>query len=293
MIIKINFSFLKKITVISLLPIVIYGCGNSLPEASDEQIIEFFSHGNFGFSRNKVISEDTVQCLATLSNASFDGFEAPPKELADFMRADCQSMLLNMVNDKNINLVGFKMKDFENKDLTKRVYNLRKVSIIADEQRRIEDEKKATERRIEDEKKAAERRIEAEKKAKQKAIDDLKQQRDKYAAFVNSLDEQLLKLRHTCDEFQILSEEIRNVNENKAIMLKWDWKDNCKNDPATIKIEANKLLAKFDQVQISGSGNSWYFSTPYIPNHLNELAITNSIKFLNNKISEMKTILGR
>ncbi|UXM95456.1 hypothetical protein N5853_02115 [Bartonella sp. HY329] len=312
-------KLLKKYAIVALLPFALYGCGSSLPEATDDQLIEFFSHdGISGFgpaSRDqdapKLISNSMVDCLAALSGASFKGFEAPPKELADFMRADCQSGLLRLVNNKEVNVIGFKMKDFESKELTERVYKLREKNKAAYDQyiivkRKKEEEQREIERqeqqrqleareqeRQRQEEARKQREIENGKKARQKVLDELNQKREQYAAIVASLDDHFAQLRRTCDEFKTLNEEVRKVNQNRGIMLGWTWDDKCKIDTAKIKIEANELLAKWNELEPQGSGTSWYYIELYISSRLNGVDITNAIKVLDKGILEMKTILGR
>lgn len=301
--IKINIRFLKKSIIIALLPLALYGC-NSLPEATDEQLIEFFSsvdvHG-FGHYRGaanepKVIGKATVECLAALSGASFEDFEAPPKELADLMRATCQSAFLNAVNDKNINVIQFKMKDFENKELTERVYKLRAVSVAASEQYRIEQNKKREEERQEQEKKREiekQRQLAAENEAKQKAIAELKQARDQYAAFVTSLDTRLPQLRATCNEHKALSDEYRKIDANKGAMYNLMRDDICTSNFAKLKSEANELLSKWNRLKVDGYGTTWRFHKPYLNTLADDNRINSVMEKLTKEINEMKSKLGR
>ncbi|UXM95455.1 hypothetical protein N5853_02110 [Bartonella sp. HY329] len=305
--IKINIKFLKKSIIIALLPLALYGC-NSLPDATDEQLIEFFSsvdvHG-FGDYRDdanepKVIGKATVECLAALSGASFEDFEAPPKELADLMRATCQSALLNAVNDKNLNVIQFKMKDFESKELTERVYKLRAVSIAAYDRYRVEQNKKEEEQReIKRQEQEKQREIEkqrqlaAENEAKQKAIGELKQARDQYAAFVTSLDTRLPQLRKTCNEHKALTEEYRKVDSTRAATINLMRDDICKSNFAQLKSQANELLSKWNKVKVTGQGTYWRFDKPYLNTLAEDGRINKTMEKLTKEINEMKSKLGR
>ncbi|UXN06271.1 hypothetical protein [Bartonella sp. HY761] len=301
--IKINSKFLKKSIIVTLLPFALYGC-NSLPEATDEQLIEFFSHNPMGmngrFGGPPVIPMSTVECLAILSNASFDGFEKPPKEWADMMRVDCQGFLLGLVNDKDINVIGFKMKDFESKELTERVYKLHGVSIAASDQYRVEQNKKFEEQsekeRQEQERKREiekQRQLEAENEAKQKAIAELKQARDQYAAFVTSLDTRLPQLRATCNEHKALSDEYRKIDANKGAMYNLMRDDICTSNFAKLKSEANELLSKWKRLKVDGYGTTWRFHKPYLNTLADDTRINSVMEKLTKEINEMKSKLGR
>lgn len=299
---RIRSNFLKKYAIVTILSFTIYGCSSSLPEATDDQLIEFFTHGipHDANEKYKVISHSMLNCLAVLSNARFTNYEVPPYDLANSMRVECQKSLLILVNNKNVNLIGFKMHDFENKQLAERIYHIRESGLAANEQYRIEEIKKAEEKRKQQEQELEKKlealrrhQLKAENDAKQKVINKLTRARNDYAAFVTKLNTSLPQLRAICDEYIELTEQIKRVDEKKSIALKWRLPQICKKEFSQLQSEAHEILDQWNRIEVKGEGTYWTFNQPTdVTLGLNN-QIAYATEILTNGIIQMKTILAQ
>jgi len=115
------FSFSSVVFVAGLLA----GCGASVPEATDEEIIALVGEARDTFSRDEnsplVIIKRTVECAEMLSGLNAEIIKDMPAEMLGMIKTKCRQQFDQAVKDSARNTKNFKLEHFENKDFAKRI----------------------------------------------------------------------------------------------------------------------------------------------------------------------------
>jgi len=157
-------KFMRFSSVALTVTVLLAGCGASIPDASDEEIITLLGD-SFAFSPEDksplVVREYVVECANLLSGVNADTIKDLPAATVGERKTACREALDEKIKDASRNAKNFKLEHFENKDFAKRLAQVAessKAAYDAYEAKRLEEIEK---RRAEEQ---AQRRVEAEQK---------------------------------------------------------------------------------------------------------------------------------
>ncbi|MCG8273935.1 hypothetical protein MIC97_20845 [Aquamicrobium sp. NLF2-7] len=230
----------------SILPILA-ACGEKVPEASDEQLLELLGSRSsfFGSEAPLGIPSTVVECTQLLSGLADEIVKDMPAEMLGAFKTECRRGLDDVLKDEAKNPMGFALAHFENQELAERIETLKKSTDEANRQA------------------AAERREREEQEARAAKDAELEKLRGDYAAFVESISERVTAAEPACTEWQDLKAEI-----NEAIQ--WNnWRHRnppaiCSEEQVTaIGTRAQQHLEALNAAEVTGSGTFFSFPTPY------------------------------
>ncbi|UXS43046.1 hypothetical protein FY150_24930 (plasmid) [Agrobacterium tumefaciens] len=195
---------MRGLTVgVAILPLLA-ACGENVPEATDEQLLQLVGSSSsfFGSGAPLSISKRTVECAELLSGLADEVVKDMPEEVLGQIKTECRKGFDEIVKDPVKNPMGFKLAHFENKALAERIAGLKEAS---DEANRV----------------AAEEKREREKaEALAKAEAELEAARTEYQSFVASIDDRVSTAAPLCDEW-LLSQA---AAKEKARMSVWAYR---------------------------------------------------------------------
>src|SRR5690606_15118147 len=97
-------------------------CGNSVPEATDEQLLSLVGNKQtfMGSTVPLSISKRTVECVRVLSGVDEAIYKDMPSEMLGTFKTQCRQDFSERVANKDKNPLGFTIEAFENKELAER-----------------------------------------------------------------------------------------------------------------------------------------------------------------------------
>jgi len=237
---------------------LVAGCGSSVPEATDEEIISFLGDSMGASSRNEnaplVIAGRTKECVEFLSGLNAEIVKDMPAEFLGMVKTECRERFNEIVKDEARNLKGFKLEHFENKNFASRIL------AAAEKSREIYDAYKLEEKK--------QRRIEAEEKLKAERA-EFEQSLSNYELLV---DEIIALCAETEKVKAALREKGNNFMGNQAPRL------NCTHSKEEMLKAADENRAKWAAVEVSET----MFGVDYHPPYINErgLGTVSGLKFI-------------
>lgn len=260
---------------LSLAP-ALAACGDKVPEATDDQLLQILASDSVFSSSDRPLSipKSAVECVRVLSGLDEEIFKDMPAEMLETMKTGCRQELDKHLKDEAKNPMGFQLAHFENKELAERITKLKETS---DEANR---------------KAAQERRQHEEREARAKAERELEELKSQYAGFVQSIDQRIQSARPICDEW-IAAQTALKKKKNK--WNNWSYRQPspiCTDGIAQIRTTAATHLDTLSATEVSGRGTFFNFNKPYFGNASPEW-LDEQVKKLNEDVERMKVDLAR
>ncbi len=111
---------------VAVLPLLA-ACGEKVPEATDEQLLQLLGSSSsfFGSGAPLSISKRTVECAELLSGLADEIVKDMPEVVLGQIKTECRKGFDEVVKDPAKNPMGFKLAHFENKELAERIAALK------------------------------------------------------------------------------------------------------------------------------------------------------------------------
>ncbi|WP_265614926.1 hypothetical protein [Agrobacterium tumefaciens] len=257
---------------VAVLPLLA-ACGEKVPEATDEQILQLLGSNSpfFGSDAPLSISKRTAECAELLSGLADEIVKDMPEEVLGRIKTECRKNFDEVVKDPAKNPMGFKLAHFESKELAGRIAALKASTDEAN-------------RRA-----AQEERARAEQEARAKTESELKDLRSSYGEFVASIDGRVQEAKAVCDEWATVRTEVN-------AKIKWNnWRNRnpsplCTDQVSDIREKARQHLEALNAAEVSGSGTFFSFQKPYFGTASVEW-FDDQLARLKDEISQMKATL--
>lgn len=193
-------------------------CGDSVPEASDGQLISLLGQHEkaYGQTMPPSILRNTEECVRLLAGLEDEIVQDIPDEYLGRIKADCRTDLRDKLHKSELNPMGIELSHFENRELGERVSELAEPSRVA--ARRAWNEARDAKRKAD-----AEAR-EAEQQAK---IDEA---RERIAVIQSELDDRLQEFAQLCAEFIESRQAALDQNIQVPSHLRWSTPGVCQNN---------------------------------------------------------------
>lgn len=242
-------------------------CQPSIPEATDEQIVEIVGSSTETFGI-KVIQKDAIECLRLISGLDDQIFKDAPTTFVAGIKTKCRKELGKRLKDDTRNPMGFELEHFENQDLVTRIELIQK-----DQQKQIEI-----------------RREEAEKAEAQEMVRKVEQAKVDAREHLTYVANWLTEMQVKCGEL----EQLNARRKEQGIELPWQFTinlgSNCKSYLfERVKEDAEENNTKIQELSYSEEDRHWLMIPEFNSSRKSNLQA--ELQELEDKISELKSYL--
>lgn len=211
---------------------ILSACGNSVPEASDEQLLTLL--GDVREVRGETLppslSRGLEECVRLLSGLENEVVKDIPDEIIGQMKADCRSGLRNYLEDPDRNPMGLELAHFEDRELGER------ISALAEPSREA----------------AQQAATEAQERYQQAQIDDAKEE---VANLLSSLDERFATFSDLCTNLAEARETAQAQSVSLPAHLRFYNPQPCNDYYAEqVRTQAEKLEERLSSTEPSTGG---------------------------------------
>lgn len=258
---------------IAVLPLLA-ACGEKVPEATDEQLLQLVGSSStfFGSGAPLSISKRTVECVELLSGLADEIVKDMPDEVLGQIKTECRKGFDEITKDPAKNPMEFKLAHFESKELAERIAALKETTDEAN--RRAAQEKRARE----------------EQEARAKTETELAELKTNYSVFVASIDQRIEAMKPVCEEWLAAQADIKAKDK----WSNWSYRHPsplCTDKEAEIRALAAGHLETLNVAEVTGSGTYYRFQKPYFGNASEEW-FDGQLTKLKEEINQMRIALA-
>ncbi|MBF8222384.1 hypothetical protein [Halomonas sp. 328] len=223
-----NITRKTRLLAFSALP-VLTACGDSIPQATDEQLLTLLGNSREvrGEQLPPSIPRSVEECVRLLSGLEDEVVKDIPAEFLGQMKAECRSGLRNHLEDPERNPMGLELAHFDERELGERISDLAEPSREAAQQAATE----------------------AQERYRQAQIDDAK---EAVAGLLSSLDERLATFNNLCSELSDSREAAQAQGISLPTNLRYYTPPPCNGHYAEqLRTQAENLEERLSSIQPS------------------------------------------
>lgn len=106
---------------------ILAGCSDSLPEMSDQQILELFADRTFRLSANQplTIRKNTEECIRLISGMDKEIYKDMPEEVSGQIKTSCRKAINERLSDTELNPMELTLQQVETGSFAERLTKVR------------------------------------------------------------------------------------------------------------------------------------------------------------------------